>query len=43
MMAGKPRILTLQLKARLWNEVDLGTKCHADIAVNLANKKKNVS
>ena len=43
MTAGKPRILTLRLKARWWNEVDLGTKCHADIAVNLANKKKNVS
>lgn len=43
MTAGKPRILTLRLKAHWWNKVDLGTKCQADIAVNLANKKKNVS
>ena len=43
MTAGNPRILTLRLKARWWNEVDLGTKCHADIVINLANKKKNVS
>jgi hypothetical protein len=43
MTAGKPRILTLRLKARWWNEVDLGTKCHSDIAVNPANNKKKVS
>lgn len=43
MMAGKPRILTLQLKARWCSKVDLGTKCHADIAVNPANNKKKVS
>jgi hypothetical protein len=43
MTAGGLRILTLRLKACWWNEVDLGTKCHADITVNIANKKKNVS